>query len=401
MEPEKNPYVPTAGAPPAVLVGREPLIEAFRTTLARVMAGRAEQSVIPYGLRGVGKTVLLNSFVGDAKRAGYIVAYLEADEQRSFLHKLAIELQSILFSLDTPARVNEFAKHAMRVFKSFTVRLGFDGLSASIGVEPERGLGDSGDLQVDLTALLVSIGEAARAQETAVLLAVDEAQYLLEAELSSIIMAMHRINQLSLPVLFVATGLPQILQRLGEAKSYAERLFNFCPIGALSKSEAREAIVVPAKSERVAYTASAVTRIIAVSGGYPFFVQLFAYDVWNAASSSPIDVDVVNAIEPVTLSKLDNGFFSVRYRRCSPRERFYLRAMAELGAGPYSSQEVADIAGSTQRQLGPPRDSLIKKGMIYSPEHGRIDFTVPLFDAFMRRIEPDFRPMPQTAADES
>jgi hypothetical protein len=168
----------------------------------------------------------------------------------------------------------------------------------------------------------------------------------------------------------------------------------------LSKSEAREAIVAPAKLEHVAYTASAVTRIIAVSGGYPFFVQLFAYDVWNAASSSPIDVDVVSAIEPVTLSKLDNGFFSVRYRRCSPRERFYLRAMAELGEGPYSSQEVADIAGSTQRQLGPPRDSLIKKGMIYSPEHGRIDFTVPLFDAFMRRIEVDFRPTPQAAADE-
>ncbi|MGB6520958.1 MAG: ATP-binding protein [Candidatus Cybelea sp.] len=401
MEPAKNPYVPTAGAPPAVLVGREPLIEGFRTTLARVMAGRAEQSVIPYGLRGVGKTVLLNSFVADAKRAGYIVAYLEADEQRPFLHKLAIELQSILFSLDTPARVNEFAKRAMRVFKSFTVRLGFDGLSASIGVEPERGLGDSGDLQLDLTALLVSIGEAARAQEAAVLIAVDEAQYLSEAELSSVIMAMHRVNQLSLPVLFVATGLPQILQRLGEAKSYAERLFNFCPIGALSKSEAREAIVAPAKMERVAYTPSAVARIIAVSGGYPFFVQLFAYDVWNAASASPIDVDVVNAIEPVTLSKLDNGFFSVRYRRCSPRERFYLRAMAELGLGPYSSQEVADVAASSQRQLGPPRDSLIKKGMIYSPEHGRIDFTVPLFDAFMRRIEPDFTPMRQAAAEES
>ncbi|HEY2474672.1 MAG TPA: ATP-binding protein [Candidatus Cybelea sp.] len=401
MEPEKNPYVPTAGAPPAVLVGREPLIEGFRTTLARVMSGRAEQSVIPYGLRGVGKTVLLNSFVVDAKRAAYIVAYLEADEQRSFLHKLAIELQTILFSLDTPARVNEYAKRAMRIFKSFTLRLGFDGLSLSIGVEPERGLGDSGDLQLDLTALFVAIGEAARAQETAVLVAVDEAQYLSEAELAAIIMAMHRINQLSLPVLFVATGLPQILQRLGEAKSYAERLFNFCPIGALSESEAREAIVAPAKMEGVRYTDEAISRIIEVSGGYPFFVQLFAYDVWNAASASPIGVDVVNAIEPLTLSKLDNGFFSVRYRRCSPRERFYLRAMAELGEGPYSSQDVAEVADSTQRQLGPARDSLIKKGMIYSPEHGRIDFTVPLFDAFMRRTEPAFAPMRQTGTEEA
>jgi hypothetical protein len=393
MEPQKNPYVPTAGAPPAVLVGREPLIGAFRTTLLRVKNGRAEQSVIPYGLRGVGKTVLLNSFIADAKAAGYIVAYLEADDERTFLHKLAIELQSILFSLDTPARVNEFAKRAMRVFKSFTVRLGFDGLSASIGVEPERGLGDSGDLQIDLTSLLVSIGEAARAQETAVLIAVDEAQYLSHEELAAVIMAMHRINQLSMPVLFVATGLPQILARLGEAKSYAERLFNFCPIGALSERDAREAIVAPAKKEGVRYAGDAVRRLIAVSGGYPFFVQLFAYDVWNAAPNSPITVEVVNSVEPATLSKLDNGFFSVRYRRCSPRERYYLRAMAELGRGPYGSQDVAEVAGSTQRHLGPPRDALIKKGMIYSPEHGAIDFTVPLFDEFMRRAEPAFAPI--------
>ncbi len=393
MEPEKNPYVPTAGAPPAVLVGRGALIESFRSTLARVKNGRAEQSVIPYGLRGVGKTVLLNTFVADAKRGGYIVAYLEADDERTFLHKLAIEMQGILFSLDTPARVNELAKRAMRVFKSFTVRLGFDGLSASIGVEPERGLGDSGDLQLDLTALLCGIGEAARAQETAVLIAVDEAQYLSEAELAAVIMAMHRVNQLSLPVLFVATGLPQILQRLGEAKSYAERLFNFCPIGALDERDAREAIVAPAAMEHVNYEEAAVRRLIEVSGGYPFFVQLFAYDVWNAAPASPIAAAVVDEIEPVTLAKLDNGFFSVRYRRCSGRERYYLRAMAQLGCGPYNSRDVADVAGTTQRQLGPPRDALIKKGMIYSPEHGKIDFTVPLFDEFMRRTEPAFSPL--------
>lgn len=390
MDPIRNPYVPNAGAPPATLPGRQDLVEAFKVALARTKAGRTAKSLIPYGLRGVGKTVLLNRCVDEARGLGYLVAYIEADEQGKFISTLATELRSILFALDAPSRVNEFAKRAMRMLKSFTVKAGLEGLSMSIGVDPERGAADTGDLQVDLTAIFLAIGDAARAADTAVLIAIDEVQYLSELEFSAMIMAIHRVTQRQLPLLVMATGLPQVLALAGDAKSYAERLFDYRMIGALAHDDARAAIVDPALLESVEYNSDALERLFEITEGYPFFIQEWGYHTWNAADASPIAREVVDRVENDVLKQLDESFFRVRYNRVSPTEKRYLRAMAELGAGPYRSKEVAAQLDLTLSQAGPTRDSLIKKGMIYSPEHGEIAFTVPLFDGFMRRTEPTF-----------
>lgn len=388
MDAGKCPFVPNAGAQPAALPGRDDLLGEFRVALDRAKAGRTPKSLIPYGLRGVGKTVLLNRFTDEAANRGYRVAYIEADESGQFLHKLAGELRRILLSLDTGAKINEAAKRAIRVLKSFTLKAGFDGLSFEIGVDPERGEGDSGDLAMDLTSLLLAVGEAARAQDTAVLIAVDEVQYVAQSEFEALILALHRVTQKALPLLAVVTGLPQVLGLAGEAKSYAERLFEYREIGALSKADARLAIVEPAQAEGVVFEEPALERLYELTAGYPFFIQEWAYHTWVAAEASPITRAVVDRIEDAIIVRLDQSFFRVRYDRATNAERRYLRAMAELGAGPHSSSEVAAVLKLSLNQAAPTRDNLIKKGMIYSPEHGKIAFTVPLFDGFMRRVEP-------------
>ena len=375
---------------PPALPGRESLLDAFSTALARIKLGRAAKSLLPYGLRGVGKTVLLRRFVKEARVKGYLTGLIEADESTKFIPALADELRRILFILDTPAKVHALAKRAMRIFKSFTVTAGLEGLSMSLGVDGERGFGDSGDVGTDLSTLFQAIGEAAREQDTAVLIAVDEVQYLAEAEFGALIKAIHHVTQEGLPVLVVATGLPQILALAGEAKSYAERLFDFRAIGPLSEEDAREALVAPAADAGVAFEDAAVRTVFEATRGYPFFLQEWAYNAWNEASGSSITKgDALNG-EAIALPKLDNGFFAVRYNRCTPSEKRYLRAMAELGEGPFKSSDVALKLSKTSNRLGPTRDALIKKGMIWSPEHGFIAFTVPLFDAFMRRKEPVF-----------
>jgi hypothetical protein len=388
VDPVRNPYVPNAGASPAALPGRTPLIEAFQTALGRTKARKAPRSLIPYGLRGVGKTVLLNRFADDARANGFTIASLEADDRGAFLKKLVGELRRILFAFDAGTKVNEAVKRAIRVLKSFVLQAGFGDLSVEIGVDPERGLGDTGDLAVDLTALLVAAGEAALAQDAAVLVAIDEVQYVDEKDFEALIAALHRVTQLALPVLAVATGLPQVLALAGEAKTYAERLFEYRRIGALSESDARVAIVDPAESEGVAFEPEALARLYQLTEGYPFFIQEWAYNAWNAAQTSPIGRDVVDRIEPGVLARLDESFFRVRYDRTSPKERRYMRAMAELGAGPYFSGDVAKQLDQPVTKAAPVRDALIRKGMIYSPSYGCLAFTAPLFDAFMRRIQP-------------
>jgi hypothetical protein len=295
-----------------------------------------------------------------------------------------------LFELDASAKVNALAKRAMRIFKSFTVTARLDGLSMSLGVDAERGFGDSGDFAADLSALFIAIGEAAREQETAVLIAVDEVQYLQEQEFSALIKSIHYVTQKMLPILVVATGLPQVLTLAGEAKSYAERLFDFHPIGPLDEDDAYEALVSPAANEGVIFESDAVDAVFESTRGYPFFLQEWAYNAWNVAAGVSITLDDVRRAESIALSKLDSGFFVVRYNRCTPLEKRYLRAMAELGEGPYRSADVAEKLDRTLGRLSTRRDDLIKKGMIWSPEHGTIAFTVPLFGAFMRRKEPSF-----------
>lgn len=390
MDPIRNPYVPNAGAAPPALPGRENLIDTFAVAIERIKLGRAAKSLLPYGLRGVGKTVLLRRFVSEARKRSYLTGIIEADEDTAFIPALADQLRRILFELDTPARVHALAKRALRIFKSFTVKAGLEGLSMSLGVDAERGFGDSGDIAIDLSALFTAIGEAAREQDTAVLIAIDEVQYLEEREFGALIKAIHNATQESLPVFVAATGLPQVLTLAGEAKSYAERLFDFLLIGPLAHDDAREALIAPAAQEGVVFDDDAVEAVIDSTRGYPFFLQEWAYNAWAVAPGPRITLDDVRRGEAIALPKLDDGFFAVRYNRCTPSEKRYLRAMAELGEGPYRTAAVATTLGRNTNRLGPTRDTLIKKGMIWSPEHGSIAFTVPLFDELMRRKEPVF-----------
>jgi hypothetical protein len=385
MDRVSNPYSPNAGAPPPALVGRSELLDSFSIAVQRIRRGRAEKSMFPTGLRGVGKTVLLNRFVEQARDHGYLIAQIEASEDSKFIGTLGAQLRPILFELDRNAKAAALVKRALRVFKSFCASIGLDGLTLSLGVDAEPGVADSGDLSTDLSALLVSIGEAAATEETAVLIAVDEVQYLSEAELGSLIMAVHRITQLTLPIMLVGTGLPQLPALAGNAKSYAERLFNYPTIGPLSVDDAKEAIAAPARELGVDFSEGALVRLFEITRGYPYFIQEWAYHIWNHASTSPIAIDDVKAVEDRVLRALDESFFRVRYDRLTPRERRYLRAMAELGEGPHRSGDIAGVLGTKVESLSPLRSGLIAKGMIYSPQHGDTAFTVPLFDAFMRR----------------
>ena len=341
--------------------------------------------MFPTGLRGVGKTVLLNKFVDKARSLGYVVAQLEASESQTFVETLAAEARSALYELSASAKMSASISKALKILKSFSLTLDMSDFSARLGVDAQVGTGDSGILSSDLTALFIALGEAARNEQVAVLFAIDELQYLSEEQLSALIVAVHRITQLSLPLLVVGTGLPQLAALAGNAKSYAERLFDYPTIGALTRDDAFEAIRMPLRDQGVDIEVPALARLYEITEGYPYFIQEWAYAVWDSAPASPITLNDVNRAEPEVLAKLDQSFFRVRYDRLTPREKRYLRAMAELGAGPHRSGDVAAILEVKVESLSPLRNGLIKKGMIYSPQHGDTAFSVPLFDSFMRR----------------
>jgi hypothetical protein len=374
--------------PPPALVGRAQLLDSFRVTLARARAARPVRGLLATGLRGVGKTVLLNRFEQIALADDFRVAFMEASDDGAFVALLATRIRKLIIDLDRLGALSEAAKRAMRVFKSFTIRLGADGLAFAIDVDAERGLADSGDLSSDLADLLVAVGEAARERETGVLLAIDEVQYLDGRELAALIMAIHRTTQLALPVLLAGAGLPSLPAIAGEAKSYAERLFDFPRVDRLGPADAAQAFVEPALHEGVAFEPTAVERIVAATHGYPYFIQEWAYQAWNHAAASPITLADVERSESSVIAHLDESFFRVRFDRLTPKERRYLRAIAELGAGTHRSGEIAAIYGAKVESLAPMRSLLIHKGMIYSPGHGDTAFTVPLFDEFMRRVMP-------------
>jgi AAA ATPase domain len=381
-----NPYRPGAGTTPPALVGRDELIRQFGLTLGRARAGRPGKSVMPVGLRGVGKTVLLNRFSEMAEGERFATAFIEATESGDFPTLLAVRLRKILLELDR-GPVSRVVTRALRVLKSFTLQLP-DGTAIQLDPEPLLGEADSGSLDSDLPDLLVAVGDAARDRERGVLIAVDEVQYLSERELSALIVAIHRATQLNLPLVLVGAGLPQLPGLAGEARSYSERLFEFPEIGSLDPDDARAALSVPAEDLDVSFTPDALGELVRVSLGYPYFLQEWGYHVWNHAIDSPVPVDDVNAVRSVVLAALDRDFFRVRLDRLTPKEREYLRAMAELGPGPHRSGDIATQLGVRVESVAPRRSGLIKKGMIYSPAHGDTAFTVPLFDEFMRRVMP-------------
>ena len=386
MDRFQNPYQPGAGTRPPALIGRDDLIDGFGVTLRRTLSGRSGKSCMLVGLRGVGKTVLLNRFAEIAAAEGVKVGFMEAPENSDFRTLLAVRLRAIL--LEWNSRVRRAVTRALAVLKSFTLKLPA-GASISIGVDPLAGRADSGLLAEDLTDLLVAVGEAAAVCDSALMVAVDEVQYLSAGELAALVTAIHRTTQLGLPVILTGAGLPQLPALVGAAKSYAERLFEFPTVSCLPPAAAAAAIVVPAHEFGVELTSAAVDRIVTESGGYPYFLQEWGYHVWNAAPSSSISDDDVRSARPSVIDTLDRDFFRVRFDRLTPKEKDYLRAMAVLGPGSHRSGDVAAALGVRVESVAPRRSGLIAKGMIYSPAHGDTAFTVPLFDQFLLRAMPD------------
>jgi hypothetical protein len=347
------------------------------------------------GLRGVGKTVLLNRIREEAEACGFQVVQIEAVENRGLPTLLVPALRPILLRLDRMAGVSEKVKRGLRVFRSFlgTIKLKYG--EWELGIDPETGIGDSGDLETDLAELFVAVAEAAADRGTAVAVIIDEVQYLNEAEMSALIMAVHRVSQRSLPLVLVGGGLPQLVGLAGRSKSYAERLFRYPIVDALPPTAAREALDGPVRAQDVSFTSDALDELVSITKGYPYFLQEWGYQCWNIAAASPINTAVVKEATTGALTKLDESFFRVRFDRLTPREKDYMRALAELGPGAHRSGDVAAKLAADVRRIAPLRAGLIRKGMIYSPAHGDTAFTVPLFDEFMRRTMPDWEvPLP-------
>jgi hypothetical protein len=397
MDRAKNPFSPGAGSPPPELAGRSVILEDAMVALQRVKNGRAEKSMILIGLRGVGKTVLLGEIQHLTEAQGYKTIFIEAHESRqkkTLPELLAPHLRRVLFDLNRGEMVSEKAKKALRIFKSFisVLKVKTGDLEFSIDIDAETGEADSGDLEVDLAALFVAIGEAAKDRNVAVAIIIDELQYLNEKELSAMIMAIHRTSQRSLPLILIGAGLPQLVGKAGNSKSYAERLFSYPEVGALSKEDAKTALQAPVEELGVSFSSAALDEIYNTTKGYPYFLQEWGYHAWNIAASDSAIITIDNAknASELSIANLDKNFFRVRFDRLTPNERKYVRALAELGRKPQRSGDIANKLGKAVEQVAPLRAQLISKGMIYSPAHGDIAFTVPLFEEFLIREIPIF-----------
>jgi hypothetical protein len=390
MDPVKNPYAPGAGSQPPELAGRDDLREMIRVALERVRAGRSAKSVLMVGLRGAGKTVLLDRIRDDAEASGIQTLRVEAPESRSLPAILAPELRLALLRLSRNAQAKDLAQRALRGLAGFAkaLKVKYQDIDVGFDFEPEPGLADNGDLEHDLQALLEAAGAAAKQAGTALAMFVDELQYVEEPELAALITALHRAAQHRLPIVLVGAGLPQLRGRMGKAKSYAERLFDFPEVGPLPPPAAKIAIAKPAEDEGVQVNDDALKCIIQKTQGYPYFLQEWGKHTWDTATQSPITLRDVEIASTAAIAALDESFFRVRFDRLTPSEKKYLRAMAEIGAGPHRSGDIAEQLHRGVMSLGPTRNQLIAKGMIWSPSHGDTAFTVPMFDEFMQRIMP-------------
>jgi len=392
MDAIQNPFSPGAGAPPPELVGRDGIMEQARILLGRIRLKRAEKSMLLTGLRGVGKTVLLNEIERLALAQGYRAISIEAHEDKSLGALITPHLRKLFYELDRLAGTGAKVKRGLAVLRSFigSIKISVDDVNFGLDIEPEKGTADSGDLEIDLPNLFVAVGEAAEERGAAIAILIDEIQYFNQVELSALIMAMHKVQQKQLPLVLLGAGLPILPGLAGESKSYAERLFSFPDIGALSEADAAKALQDPVKSEGVVFEEDALAEIYRLTQGYPYFIQEWGYQSWNWAMSSPITLDVVRGATETVIARLDENFFRVRFDRLTPGEKRFLRAMAELGPSAHRTGDIAEALGVKIGSLGPVRAKLIKKGMIYSPAHGDMAFSVPLFDEFMRRAIPEF-----------
>jgi len=385
MDEIKNPYAPGAGIQPPELTGRDNFLSQATITVERALNGKFGKSFIATGLRGVGKTVLLNRVKNISTDRGCITSFIEIHEDKGLDTVIAPVFRKILLKLDNMGAISAAVKKGLRILVSFikTIKLSYEGFE--LGFDPEIGSADSGDLELDLADLFLAVGLAAKSRNTVVVLVLDEIQYLSNKEMSALVMAMHKSSQEELPLVLIGAGLPLLVGKMGESKSYAERLFAFPTVGALSYEDSALAIDEPAKREGAGFDIEALKQIYSLTHGYPYFLQEWAYVCWNISEGPIINAtDVANAT-PKVISKLDESFFRVRFDRLTRREKQYLRAMAELGPGAHRSGDIAEMLRVAGHKLGPCRSGLISKGMIYSPSYGDTAFTVPLFDQYMKR----------------
>lgn len=385
MDPVRNPFAPGAGSQPPELAGRESILNDAHIAVQRALIGKPSRSQMLLGLRGVGKTVLLSKIEEMAEQSGHLTSFIEAPENRSLSELLIPRINQVLRKLSLVEQAKVKAHQALRALRSFASVFQVSYGEATLSVDPEVGIADSGDLESDLTELFVRVGEAAKAAGKAWTLLIDEVQYLRQNDLAALIVALHKISQKGLPVLFFGAGLPQVAALSGDAKSYAERLFHYPGVGPLLLEDAKTAIRQPVEDEGQSISEDALDEIFLKTQGYPYFLQEWGYQCWNIAQDTGINAcDALQAAGEAT-RRLDDGFFKVRFDRLTPKEREYVIAMARLGAGPYRSSDIAAALDETHQSLGPRRSQIISKGMIYSPSHGDIAFTVPMFNDYVAR----------------
>lgn len=389
MDPYRNPFAPGAGSRPPELAGRSELVETAKVICNRAIAGRPARCMMMLGLRGTGKTVLLNEIEEIGRAEGHLTSKMEAPEGASLARMLLPQMQKIMRSLSGVERAKQTAMRGLGGLRNLASAFNIEIGGVGIGVKPEPGFADSGDLEFDLPDLFEEIGRAAQSAEKGWLLLIDEVQYLSEADLSALIVSLHRVSQKRLPVLFVGTGLPQVAKLAGNAKSYAERLFTYPQIGALEPQAAKLALSKPIADEDAGISEDALDLIVEGTKGYPFFLQEWGAEAWNVTDGNRIEAADAEAAYRLALYNLDTGFFKVRSDRLTRAENAFVLAMASLGDGPYPIGDIADALGKSLSAIGPARANIIKKGMIYSTEHGYLDFTVPLYAEHLRRVKPD------------
>ncbi|MEM1243585.1 MAG: AAA family ATPase [Pseudomonadota bacterium] len=391
MDPIQNPFSPGAGLPPPQLAGREAVLQQGNILYARVKQNRSEKSILLTGLRGVGKTVLLNELERLAEIADYQTVLIEAREDKNLSEMLVPSLRHLLYRLARLTGTGNKVRRSLAVLQSFinAIKFKVGEIEVGLDIEPEKGTADSGDLETDLTSLFIAVARAAEEKQTAIAILIDEIQYFNVKELSALIIALHRMQQRRLPLVLVGAGLPILPGLAGEAKTYAERLFQFPDIGPLSKEDVYKALQEPVKIFNVKFTKPALEEIFRLTEGYPYFVQEWGYQSWNNAEKFTITLEDVQSSSISVIQRLDNNFFRVRFDRLAPSERNFLRAMAEINIRYKPTIEIAKILGLKIHQVGPVRAKLIKKGMIFSPAYGELAYTVPLFGEFMQRVMPN------------
>ncbi|MGL5436801.1 MAG: ATP-binding protein [Lachnospiraceae bacterium] len=386
-----SPYTPGAGTMPPYLAGRDELIETADKYLQAIEKGYPQKSIVYYGLRGVGKTVLLNVIEEKADEMDLLYAHIEIAEKKSFIRQISNASKKIIHRMSTVEAAKDAMKKALGILQAFNITYNPEDKTFSAGMSEPSAYITTGVLADDLTEMLVSMGRMASKGKQVICFFIDEIQYMKDDEMEALVNALHRVNQLRLPIVIFGAGLPKVLKILGEVKSYAERLFNYVPIAELTDDAAREAIIKPAEDFDVTYTADAVDSIIKWTRGYPFFIQELCNTVWEFTEKEQIDIEDVDRVIPTFLSHLDASFFKVRYDRCTKKEHDFLFAMAKCGELPCTISNVAKIMKKRVNSISPIRAQLISKGIVYSTGHGEIDFTVPLFDEYLKRINPELK----------